>query len=106
MRHDSTPAVNALAMNISPNVSHSSRLEQPPKGPRLADGLRTLAMEMVRYEDVGMERHFIALAIALQIGSAMRVLLENRGTAIPASEEMIEPARERRGVACGASVYA
>jgi hypothetical protein len=45
--------------------------------------------------EVGMQRHAIALAIALQalqIGAVIRVVMEDRDTAIPAGEDMIEPA--------------
>ncbi|NGZ95996.1 MAG: hypothetical protein CV089_07675 [Nitrospira sp. WS110] len=38
-----------------------------------------------------MEHHTTALAIALQIGATIRVDLEDRGAAIPAGENMIEP---------------
>jgi hypothetical protein len=62
--------------------------------PRVEDGPRTLVMDMVGYEDVGMERHTIPLAIALQIGAAIRVVLEDRGAAIPVGEDMREPARK------------
>jgi hypothetical protein len=42
--------------------------------------------------EVGMQRHAIALAIALQIGAVIRVVMEDRDTAIHAGEDMIEPA--------------
>lgn len=50
---------------------------------------------MVGHEDVGMQRHAIAVAIALEalrIGAVIRVVMEDRGAAIPAGEDMIEPA--------------
>jgi hypothetical protein len=50
---------------------------------------------MVGHESVGMQRHAIAVAIALealQIGAGVRVVMEDRGTAIPVDEDMIKPA--------------
>jgi len=50
---------------------------------------------MVGHEDVGVERHAIAVAIALGallIGAVIRVVMEDRGAAIAAGEDMIEPA--------------
>jgi hypothetical protein len=44
-----------------------------------------------------MQRHAIVLAIvleALQIGVAIRVVMEDRRAAIPAGQDMIEPDRE------------
>lgn len=44
---------------------------------------------------VGMERHAIALAIALealQIGTGIRVVMKDRSAAIPVGEEMLAPA--------------
>ena len=52
---------------------------------------------MVGHENVGMQRHAIAVTIALkalQIGAVIRVVMEDRGAAIPAGEGMIEPARD------------
>lgn len=43
---------------------------------------------MVEHEDVGMQRHAIVVAIALkalQIGAVIRVVMEDRGAAIPAA---------------------
>ena len=49
---------------------------------------------MVGYEDLGMQRHAIALAMAmaLQIGAGIRVVMKDRGAAIAADEDMIVPA--------------
>ena len=70
---------------------------------------------MVGHEDVGVERYAIALAIAfeaLQIGTGIRVM-QDRGAAIPAGEDVIEPSGEveawltghaGRGVAVGAPI--
>jgi len=45
-------------------------------------------VKMVEHEDVGMQRHAIVVAIALkalQIGAVIRVVMEDRGAAIPAA---------------------
>jgi len=52
---------------------------------------------MVGHENVGMQRHAIAVTIALkalQIGAVIRVVMEDRGAAIAAGEDMMEPASE------------
>jgi len=44
---------------------------------------------------LGVQRHAIALAIAFkagQIGAVIRVVMEDRGAAIAAGEDMIKPA--------------
>jgi len=51
-----------------------------------------------------MQRHAIALAIALQaiqIVAVIRVVMEDRGAAIAAGEDMNRTRQGRRGVACG-----